>query len=140
MAVQDFIVTAIAWACAVVVVALIYLGFIKFTDWCSWKDYNKSHPLPPAMPKEWYGTAKSLDDIQSAMGPAIEAEVRRAKLKIERGESIFTVPGLPCYGCPELKDFFHEVRGCVMCPFKMAQELKELREYKEKKEKEEKHA
>lgn len=137
---SDFIVSALAWACAVGVVVLIYLGFLKFTDWWSWKNYKESHPLPPAMPKEWYGTTKSLDDIQSAMGPIIAAEVRRAKLKIERGESIFTVPGLTCYGCPELKDFFHEVRGCVTCPFKMAQELKELREYKEKKEKEEKHA
>lgn len=135
---SDFIVGALAWVCAVGVVVLIYLGFLKFTDWWSWKNYNKSHPLPPAMPKEWYGTTKSLDDIQSAMGPIIAAEVRRAKLKIERGESIFTVPGLPCYGCPEQKDFFHEVRGCVTCPFKMVQELKELREFKAKHEKEDK--
>lgn len=133
---NDFVVGVLAWAGAVGAVVLLYWGFLKFTNWWSWKNYTKSHPLPPVMPKEWYGTTKSLDDIQSAMGPIIAAEVRRAKLKIERGESIFTVPGLPCYGCPELKDFFHEVRGCVTCPFKMAQELEELRKYKAQKEKE----
>lgn len=100
------------------------------------RETSQGKTLPPAMPKEWYGTTKSLDDIQSAMGPIIAAEVRRAKLKIERGESIFTVPGLFCYGCPERKDFFHSVRGCVTCPFKMAQELEELRKYKAQKEKE----
>ena len=137
---NDFTVKALILAGVVGGLVLLYWGISELFGWWQWKNYKESHPLPPAMPKEWYGTTKSLDDIQSAMGPIIAAEVRRAKLKIERGESIFTVPGLPCYGCPELKDFFHEVRGCVTCPFKMAQELNELREYKEKKEKEEKHA
>lgn len=137
---NDFTVNALILAGVVGGLVLLCWGINELLGWWQWKNYKESHPLPPAMPKEWYGTAKSLDDIQSAMGPLIAAEVRRAKLKIERGESIFTVPGLPCYGCPELKDFFHEVRGCVTCPFKMAQELKELREFKEKKEKEEKHA
>lgn len=134
---NDFTVKALILAGVVGGLVLLYWGISELFGWWQWKNYKESHPLPPVMPKEWYGTAKSLGDIQSAMGPVIEAEVRRAKLKIERGESIFTVPGLPCYGCPELKDFFHEVRGCVTCPFKMAQELKELREFKAKKEKEE---
>lgn len=134
---NDFTVNALILAGVVGGLVLICWGISELIGWWQWKNYKESHPLPPAMPKEWYGTTKSLDDIQSAMGPIIAAEVRRAKLKIERGESIFTVPGLPCYGCPEQKDFFHEVRGCVTCPFKMAQELKELREFKAKKEKEE---
>lgn len=134
---NDFTVNALILAGVVGGLVLLCWGISELIGWWEWKNYKESHPLPPAMPKEWYGTTKSLDDIQSAMGPIIAAEVRRAKLKIERGESIFTVPGLPCYGCPELKDFFHEVRGCVTCPFKMAQELKELREFKAKKEKEE---
>lgn len=137
---NDFTVNALILAGVVGGLALLCWGINELLGWWQWKNYKESHPLPPAMPKEWYGTTKSLDDIQSAMGPIIAAEVRRAKLKIERGESIFTVPGLLCYGCPELKDFFHSVRGCFTCPFKMAQELKELREFKEKKEKEEKHA
>lgn len=134
---NDFTVNALILAGVVGGLVLICWGISELIGWWQWKNYKESHPLPPAMPKEWYGTTKSLDDIQSAMRPIIAAEVRRSKLKIERGESIFTVPGLPCYGCPELKDFFHEVRGCVTCPFKMAQELKELREFKAKKEKEE---
>lgn len=134
---SDFTVKALILAGVVGGLVLLYWGISELIGWWQWKNYKESHPLPPAMPKEWYGTTKSLDDIHSAMGPLIAAEVRRAKLKIERGESIFTVPGLPCYGCPELKDFFHEVRGCVTCPFKMAQELEELREFKAKKEKEE---
>lgn len=134
---NDFVVGALAWAGAVGAVVLLYWGFLKFTDWWSWKDYRKSHPLPPVMPKEFYGKAIAPQDIpQSAMSSIILAEVHKAKLKMDRGESIFTVPGLPCYGCPELKDFFHEVRGCVTCPFKMAQELEELRKYKAQKEKE----
>lgn len=133
---NDFTVNALILAGVVGGLVLICWGISELIGWWKWKNYKESHPLPPAMTKEWYGTTKSLDDIQSAMGPIIAAEVRRFKLKIERGESIFTVPGLPCYGCPELKDFFHEVRGCVTCPFKMAQELKELREFKAKKEKE----
>lgn len=136
MAVNESFRLVVTWLGVAVGLVLLFWGFRELVDWWSWENYKKSHPLPPAMPKEWYGTAKSLDDIQSAMGPIIAAEVRRAKLKIERGESIFTVPGLPCYGCPELKDFFHEVRGCVTCPFKMAQELEELRKYKAQKEKE----
>ena len=135
---SDFTVKALILAGVVGGLVLLYWGISELFGWWQWKNYKESHPLPPAMPKEWYGTTKSLDDIQSAMGPIIAAEVRRAKLKIERGESIFTVPGLPCYGCPEQKDFFHEVRGCVTCPFKMAQELKELREFKAKHEKEDK--
>lgn len=135
---SDFTVKALILAGVVGGLVLLYWGISELFGWWQWKNHKESHPLPPAMPKEWYGTAKSLDDIQSAMGPIIAAEVRRAKLKIERGESIFTVPGLLCYGCPELKDFFHEVRGCVTCPFKMAQELKELREFKAKHEKEDK--
>lgn len=135
---NDFTVNALILAGVVGGLVLLYWGISELIGWWQWKNYKESHPLPPAMPKEWYGTTKSLDDIQSAMGPLIAAEVRRAKLKIERGESIFTVPGLPCYGCPELKDFFHEVRGCVTCPFKMTQELKELREFKAKHEKEDK--
>lgn len=134
---NDFTVNALILAGVVGGLALLCWGINEFFGWWQWENYKKSHPLPLAMPPEWYGTTKSLDDIQSAMGPLIAAEVRRAKLKIERGESIFTVPGLPCYGGPELKDFFHEVRGCVTCPFKMAQELEELREFKAKKEKEE---
>lgn len=134
---NDFTVKALILVGVVGGLVLLCWGISELIGWWQWKNYKESHPLPPAMPKEWYGTTKSLDDIQSAMGPIIAAEVRRAKLKIERGESIFTVPGLPCYGCPEQKDFFHEVRGCVTCPFKMAQELKELREFKAKKEKEE---
>lgn len=133
---SDFTVKALILAGVVGGLVLLYWGISELFGWWQWKNYKESHPLPPAMPKEWYGTTKSLDDIQSAMGPIIAAEVRRAKLKIERGESIFTVSGLPCYGCPELKDFFHEVRGCVTCPFKMAQELEELRKYKAQKEKE----
>nr|DAM36425.1 MAG TPA: Glucitol operon activator protein (GutM) [Caudoviricetes sp.] len=133
---SDFTVKALILAGVVGGLVLLYWGISELFGWWQWKNYKESHPLPPAMPPEWYGTTKSLDDIQSAMGPLIAAEVRRAKLKIERGESIFTVPGLFCYGCPELKDFFHEVRGCVTCPFKMAQELEELRKYKAQKEKE----
>ena len=134
---SDFTVKALILAGVVGGLVLLYWGISELIGWWQWKNYKESHQLPPAMPKEWYGTTKSLDDIQSAMGSIILAEVHKAKLKIDRGESIFTVPGLPCYGCPEQKDFFHEVRGCVTCPFKMAQELKELREFKAKKEKEE---
>lgn len=133
---NDFTVNALILAGVVGGLVLLCWGISELIGWWQWKNYKESHPLPPAMPNEWYGTTKSLDDIQSAMGPLIASEVRRAKLKIERGEIIFTVPGLPCYGCPELKDFFHAVRGCVTCPFKMAQELEELRKYKAQKEKE----
>lgn len=133
---NDFTVNALILAGVVGGLALLCWGINEFFGWWQWKNYKKSHPLPPAMPPEWYGTTKSLDDIQSAMGPVVAAEVHKAKLKIDRGESIFTVPGLLCYGCPEQKDFFHEVRGCVTCPFKMAQELEELRKYKAQKEKE----
>lgn len=134
---QDFIVNGLIWAGAVLGMVFLYFGLLKLTDWWSWKDYRKSHPLPPVMPKEFYGTAIAPQDIpQSAMSSIILGEVHKAKLKIDRGESIFTVPGLLCYGCPEQKDFFHTVRGCVTCPFKMAQELEELRKYKAQKEKE----
>ncbi len=127
----------VTWLGVAVGLVLLFWGFRELVDWWSWENYKKSHPLPPAMPKEFYGKAIAPQDIpQSAMSSIILGEVRRAKLRIARGESIFTVPGLPCYGCPEQKDFFHEVRGCVTCPFKMAQELEELRKYKAQKEKE----
>ncbi len=73
---------------------------------------------------------------KSAFIQLIEMEIAQSKARASRGESIFQAPGLPCYGCPELKDFFHEVRGCVTCPFKMAQDLREPREFKAKHEKE----
>lgn len=135
---NDFTVNALILAGVVGGLALLCWGINEFFGWWQWKNYKESHPLPPAMPKEFYGKAITPQDIpQSAMSSIILGEVRRAKIKIARGENPLTVPGLLCYGCPEQKDFFHTVRGCVTCPFKMAQELEELREFKAKKEKEE---
>lgn len=73
----------------------------------------------------------------AAVVQLIDMEIKQGGTCVRRGEPTFQMRGFFCYGCPELKDFFHEVRGCVTCPFKMAQELKELREFKAKKEKEE---
>ena len=134
---SDFTVKALILAGVVGGLVLLYWGISELFGWWQWKNYKESHPLPPAMPKEFYGTAMAPQDIpRTALSASILGETRRIKLKIARGENPFTVPGLLCYGCPELKDFFHEVRGCVTCPFKMAQELEELRKYKAQKEKE----
>ena len=96
-----------------------------------WKHRNDP-PIKHAIPGIALGTVS-----ETAMSNIIKMEVINGVARVRRGEPFFQMPGFFCYGCPELKDFFHEVRGCVTCPFKMAQELKELREFKAKKEKEE---
>lgn len=134
---QFFVMIGGPFWCVLLLCFLCQWAYKVFKRWRERK-WRRTHPLPKI--EKWGSgplTGTCFLPPQAAMSSIILAEVHKAKLKIERGESIFTVPGLPCYGCPELKDFFHEVRGCVTCPFKMAQELEELREFKAKKEKEE---